>query len=328
MVVFLNTGTAPYFDFSKPLVYPIPSVADPGQAEFMAVADLNNDGLNDLVVLNPANVQTEYANRITSYLNATQNPPTEAVTLTYGQQISNGNDIVNVQLPTSNGLGSAPELEPPPDNATLYVRDLYRKILQRDAEPDGLGSWVALLNGGTPRAAIVEAIWDSPEHFGLEVDQLYATYLHRAADAPGRALWVNALLGGASEADVALGLLTSAEYQQSHADTAAYLYGLYGDVLGRTPDPGGLDAWQSAAQGEMSRAALAEAFLHSPEAEQQLMEQYYSDYLGRAGDSAGVAYWLGALQSGQWSPDQVAQVFLASDEFYSRAGTALSSAAS
>jgi hypothetical protein len=152
------------------------------------------------------------------------------------------------------------------------------------------------------------------------VDQLYATYLHRAADAPGRALWVNALLGGASESDVALGFLTSAEYQQSHADPSAYLYGLYGDVLGRTPDAGGLDGWQSAAQGEMSRAALAEAFLHSPEAYQQLMDTYYSDYLGRSADSAGEAYWVGALQSRQWSPDQVAQVFLASDEYYSRAG--------
>jgi hypothetical protein len=328
-VVFLNTGTAPYFDTSNPLVFPNLGFAQ--QAQFMAVADLNHDGLNDLLAFNPGTPEQLFS-VINRFLNKTQNPPTQAVTLTYGQQISNGNDIVNVQVPQESGLEEEPPSTspspPPADDATLYVRDLYRQVLQRDADPDGLAHWVGLLKAGTPRSTIVQALWDSPEHLGLEVDQFYATYLHRAADAPGRASWVNALLGGASEADVALGLLTSAEYQQSHADTAAYLSALYGDVLGRTADPSGLATWQSAAQGGMSRAALAEAFLHSPEAYHRLMDHYYSDYLGRAADSAGEAYWVGALQSRQWSPDQVARLFLASDEFFSRAGTALSSAAS
>jgi hypothetical protein len=77
----------------------------------------------------------------------------------------------------------------------------------------------------------------------------------------------------------------------------------------------------------MSRAALADAFLAAGEAHQQLMNHYYSDYLSRAGDQAGVEYWLGALQSRQASPAQVAQAFLASDEFFARAGAGLPNAA-
>jgi hypothetical protein len=207
-----------------------------------------------------------------------------------------------------------------------FVSALYSTLLGRSADTASLDYWIGLLNGGATRQQIAQDIWYSPEHLGREVDQLYATYLHRAADTAGRAHWINALLGGASEADVARGVLTSAEYQQAHADMTAYLFGLYADVLGRTADAAGLEAWQAAAQSGLSREALAEAFLGSREAYQQLMDRYYSDYLGRAGDAAEVAYWLGALQSGRLSAGQVAQAFLASDEFYSRAGSGLPNA--
>jgi hypothetical protein len=51
----------------------------------------------------------------------------------------------------------------------------------------------------------------------------------------------------------------------------------------------------------------------------QSPDRYYRSYLGRDADPAGAQAWLSLLQSGQWSP---AQAFLASDEFFSRAGQA------
>jgi hypothetical protein len=319
-VVYLNTGTAPYFDVTKPLVFRIPMYAGPDSVggPFLAVADLNNDGLNDLLALVPSAPASSIIQRL---LNTTQNPPNRAVTLTFGQPLSNGNDFVNAQLPNGNdSVGGPGPKPPPPDSATLYVSDLYRQILLREADPDGLASWVALLNGGAPRAAIVEALWESPEHRGLQVDELYTTYLHRAADAQGRTSWVNALMNGMTEAEASRGFLTSAEYQQAHAGTTAYLTGLYADVLGRTPDPGALDGWQAAVQRGVSREALADAFLGAGEAYQQLLDRSYSDYLGRAADPAGEAYWGGALQSRQASAADVAQALLASDEYFARAG--------
>ena len=151
------------------------------------------------------------------------------------------------------------------------------------------------------------------------MDQFYSTYLHRAADALGRAFWVNDLLGGLSESQVAEGFLTSAEYQQAHAGTTAYLFGLYADVLGRTPDPAGLDYLEAAAQGGVSPAQIADGFLGSLEADAQRVGGYYRNYLGRDADAAGAQVWLSLLQSGQLSDAQVAQAFLASDEFFSRA---------
>jgi hypothetical protein len=209
------------------------------------------------------------------------------------------------------------------DADTNYVTALYQTLLQRAPDLAGLDFWVGLLHTGTGRAQVSEEIWDSAEHRGLEVDQFYSTYLHRAADAIGRAFWVNELLGGLSEEAVVEGFLTSAEYQQAHAGTTAYLTGLYADVLCRAPDASGLDSWKAAAQGGLSPAQIADGFLQSQEAERQLVHHCYADYLGRAGDAAGVRAWLSQLQSGQLSPAEVAQAFLASDEFFSRAGAGL-----
>jgi hypothetical protein len=204
------------------------------------------------------------------------------------------------------------------DPDAACVRQLYSDVLQRAADAVGLDAWVAQIRGGVTRQQLAEDFWASAEHRGLEVDHFYATYLHRAPDASGRALWVSALLGGMSEEQVAGGFLASDEYRLDHADTAAYLTGLYADVLGRAPEPVGLDRWQQAVEGGLSRAAVADAFLRSAEADRQAVDRYYADYLGRAGSAAEVAGWVGALQGGL-TPEQVAVVFLASDEFYNRA---------
>jgi hypothetical protein len=257
------------------------------------------------------------------FLNATQNPPNQAVTLTLGQPLSNGNDFVNAQLPNNEGLGSTPSPFPPGGNAALYIGALYRKILQREAEPAALAAWVELLNSGMSRASIVQALWESPEHRGIQVDQFYATYLHRVADPVGRSGWVNALMHGMSEADVVRGFLTSAEYFQAHADTTAYVTALYTDVLGRRPDASGLAAWQQAAQSGLSRVALADAFIQSPEEAHQLVDQSYARYLVRAADVSEKQAWTGMLLAQRLTQEQVAQAFLAADEFFARATGAL-----
>src|SRR5262249_52284344 len=145
--------------------------------------------------------------------------------------------------------------------AEQFVGALYHAVLGRAPDAAGLAFWAARLQAGATRQQIAQGVWESAEHRGLEVDQFYATYLHRTADASGRAFWVHDLLGGASEDQVAEGFLASAEYEQAHAGTDAFLAGLYADVLGRAPDPAGRGYWEAAAQGGLSPAQLADAFL-------------------------------------------------------------------
>jgi hypothetical protein len=55
----------------------------------------------------------------------------------------------------------------------------------------------------------------------------------------------------------------------------------------------------------------------------QLVDRFYVEFLHRDGEPTGVAAWEGALDSGALSPDQVAQAFLASDDFLARTVTGL-----
>jgi hypothetical protein len=200
-----------------------------------------------------------------------------------------------------------------------FVTALYGDVLDRDPDAQGMAGWVAFLQAGGTRQQVAQGFWESAEHRGLQVDQFYQTYLHRAADPLGRAFWVGALQGGMSEEQVEAGFLTSQEYLQTHATATAYLSGLYNDVLGRAPDVTGLDAWQAAVQGGLSRAALAMDFLQSIEDDTEMVAHNYSHYLGRTGQSGEDAGWVALLQSGQLTPAQVAEAFLASDEFFAKA---------
>jgi hypothetical protein len=201
-----------------------------------------------------------------------------------------------------------------------YVSNLYTTLLGRGAADSDLVYWTGLLHNGATRQLVVQTICESAEHRGVEVDQLYVTYLHRAADAAGRSFWTGALLSGTTAAQLAAGFMGSTEYQRAHAGADGFLTGVYADVLGRVPDAAGLDFWRALLQGGMAPAQIAEDFLGSLEAERRLVDGYYQTFLDRNADTAGAQMWLSLLQSHQLSPAQVAQAFLASDEFFARVG--------
>jgi hypothetical protein len=201
---------------------------------------------------------------------------------------------------------------------TAYVNNLYNVLLDRAPTVDEVNHWVFMLQTGVPRAQVAAQIYESPEHRGLQVDRFYQAFLHRTENATDRTYWVNIFLSGASETEVALQFILSPEYQAEHPDANSYVTGLYTDVLGRVPNSSEVAYWLQVLQNGASRADVAEAFLTSTEANQQLVNQMYRVFLGRTGDPSEVQFWVTLLQNHTLSPTGVAEGFLVSDEFYSR----------
>src|SRR5262249_3781317 len=148
-----------------------------------------------------------------------------------------------------------------PAGHVAFVRRLYHKVLDRDADGVGLRDWVGMLHAGSSRADVAAGIWHSAGHARDLVGQFYPPHLNRVPEAAGRAHWATALGGGAAGAEVAVGSLPWEESRAARPDLPSYLTGLYRDVLGRAPDEGGFASWQAAAQAGASHAQIAAGFL-------------------------------------------------------------------
>ena len=80
-----------------------------------------------------------------------------------------------------------------------FVPALYQRSAWPTSRRRRPGLYKGLLGNGTPRAAVVDSIWESAEHRGVQVDSFYQTFLDRAADAEGRQFYVDSMIGGMSE---------------------------------------------------------------------------------------------------------------------------------
>jgi uncharacterized repeat protein (TIGR01451 family) len=222
-------------------------------------------------------------------------------------------------------IAAASGAVPSPDvvrQDTAFVNELYRTLLHRDADPAGLSGWVTALLDGAPRTAVAQAIFESVEHRSLEVTGYYQTLLHRTPSASEVAGWVNMLAAGQTEANVIADFLGSAEYQASHASDAAFIAGLYQDVLGRTGSAAELQPWVQGLSQGLSRAQAIAYIMGSAEALGRLLATDYADFLGRAPDPTGAQGFLNALLAGGPAlAEAVSLTLLGSDEFFMLAST-------
>jgi lysophospholipase L1-like esterase len=100
---------------------------------------------------------------------------------------------------------------------------------------------------------------------------------------------------------------------------AVFIDAVYQDVLGRQADAAGL-AWGTAlVNSGQPRGNFIAQVVYSGEASTDFVRSVYQQYLGRAADTAGLNYWAQEMQAGVQN-DEVKAAFVASDEFYARAG--------
>ncbi len=127
------------------------------------------------------------------------------------------------------------------------VDDLYRRALDRDADPAGRTYWGGLVAGGVALDAIAAHVFGSDELIQRSggtpsgfVTALYHRLLRREPEPPGLDFWLRTLAGGASPPTVAASFHRSPESRGDRVDA------LYRLILGRSPDPAGRAAWVDA----------------------------------------------------------------------------------
>jgi hypothetical protein len=145
----------------------------------------------------------------------------------------------------------------------------------------------------------------------------YHTYLGRGPDTDGLAYWINRMQQGLTDEQLEAGFIGSLEYIQNHGGTgAAWVIGMYHDLLGRSPDPAGLQYWLNKLQQGVSPSSIAYGFSASPEREGQRVTDDYQHYLGRTPGAAEVAYWVDQFVNHGLVNEGVIAGFVASQEYW------------
>jgi uncharacterized protein (DUF2141 family) len=111
------------------------------------------------------------------------------------------------------GFLMSPEYQATHASDVSFINGLYSQILDRPGDPASLSAWLAALQNGLSRRALVEDFLTSAEADQKVVDNYYALFLNRLADRSGERQWTDALLrGGATIEAVGATMLASDEY--------------------------------------------------------------------------------------------------------------------
>jgi len=194
---------------------------------------------------------------------------------------------------------------------SFFVRQQYVDFLDREPDAGGFSGWVDALNGGLTRANLIETFVDSEEFYfqGKFIARAYLGILTRDADQAGFRAWLDVLLDGMSREQIVQFFLDSGEFKAkfgSNLTDAQFVDRMYANVLLRSADTGGLNAWVGVLNsGQMTRAQVALIFLDSLEFQSLSVSQnrldvslLYFDLLQRDPDPGGFSAWVEALNSG------------------------------
>jgi hypothetical protein len=204
------------------------------------------------------------------------------------------------------------------DPNTRYVIKVYRDLFNRDPDPEGLATWTRLLNSGTPRVAVADAITSSDEYRAGLITHSYDSYLGRTPDPDGLRFWLQKMADGWTVAQMESGFVGSAEfYSRSGSTDSGWIGAEYADVLGRSAGPIEVDFWLGQLGNGATRNEVALGFLLSSEHLSTVVDGYYHHLLGRGLDGSGQSTWVGILQSGGRDETIIGGI-ISSDEYFGK----------
>lgn len=170
------------------------------------------------------------------------------------------------------------------------IRQLYREILGREADPEGLGGWVrSSLSVAQVRLALL-ASDEFRYRQAQQLDQgrvdmikgLYRDVLGREFDVPGL---LHHFISGRTEAQLRVDFAASAEgAKRQLAGRRPMIEGLYREILRREPDIAGVHGWLGSG---LSEAQLRDRFLRSDEYRQKYAPHMVI-FIGGLGTCLGV----------------------------------------
>lgn len=198
-------------------------------------------------------------------------------------------------------------------NGTFYsalVR-LYHASFNRESDMGGVGYWTSqLANGALTFAEVADQFMKSDEFTSLYGDDvsneefvylLYSNVLKREPDEDGLAYWLDTLENGTLRRDILLSFSDSDE----HVETIESEYG---------------DELLSAEQTELEQISSDDSDDDSDDdshnhSDEDSLTLLYDAAFNRSPDNEGLGYWISELAKSDISINDIANLFIQSEEF-------------
>ena len=199
-----------------------------------------------------------------------------------------------------------------------FVDQVYRDLLGRPPEADGLAAWLAQLDRGTSRGQIVAHIEQSAEYRRDEVTAIYQHYLHRPADPAALEMGAELLSQEGTDEQLSASVAGSPEYFALLGGTnEGFLAALFQDALNRPIDAEAKAAFGQVLAAGASRTQIAAIVFASHEYHADVVDAADLELLHRDADAAGLSFWTGQLDAGLTTEQLIASL-AASDEYFGR----------
>jgi len=206
---------------------------------------------------------------------------------------------------------------------------LYHATFDRQAESAGVGHWASQLASGEMSFNDVAESFIASEEFQQtygELDNeafvglLYENVLGREADEDGMAHWLEILESGAGlRSEILTGFSESDEFIEGSETQVAEEVEALSSELGALEEDGGDEGseLEDDEEGEPEDSDAHEEADHDISSGQfhSALVRLYHTAFNREADSQGVGHWTSVLAKGQMSFLEVAESFMASEEF-------------
>ncbi len=166
-----------------------------------------------------------------------------------------------------------------------FIRKIYRALLNREVEEEGLKYWLTeLTQKKVPRAELFNYVvfseefqnlcknryhitpFDRDDQLKAFVERFYSFVLQREVDPEGESYWVEQLKNKLKTAsDIAMDFFNSEEFLNKHVDDATFVEIAYRTLLNRESEKEGRSFWERKLKEDMDRNDLIREFINSPE---------------------------------------------------------------
>ena len=257
------------------------------------------------------------------------------------KELSSASIAYDINTPAADVTGTAYA-----KTAEGFVQRMYNVALNRNADAAGLKNWTSQLKSGKKTAAdLIDGFFFSDEYKGKKksademIADCYKAMLDRSPDATGKANWKLRFDVGMSMQAICKGFVGSNEFKglcktygikpgtinlrlakDENYERTYFVYRLYKNCLGRTPDGAGLENWSKQIKSGKTGSNLVEGFVFSDEyqnrktSNKEFISMLYNTILGRSASTSEITSWTNKLNKGK-SRQYAANGFLFSNEF-------------